>query len=40
MMAIVFTFGFSQPPDKVGQVIGTIGESRTVGYATMARPAC
>ncbi|WP_029079029.1 formate/nitrite transporter family protein [Bradyrhizobium sp. th.b2] len=33
MMAIVFTFGFSSPPDKVGQVIGTIGESRTVGYA-------
>jgi formate/nitrite transporter len=33
MMAIVFTFGFSQPPDKVGQVIGTIGEARTVGYA-------
>ena len=25
--------GFSQAPDKVGQVIGTIGESRTVGYA-------
>ena len=33
MMAIVFTFGFTSPPDKVGQVIGTIGESRTVGYA-------
>jgi len=33
MMAIVFTFGFSQPPDKVGQVIGSIGEGRTVGYA-------
>src|SRR6266571_1953680 len=33
MMAIVFTFGFSSPPDKVGQVIGTIGENRTVGYA-------
>jgi formate/nitrite transporter FocA (FNT family) len=33
MMSIVFTFGWSQPPDKVGQVIGTIGESRTVGYA-------
>src|SRR3954463_16092839 len=26
MMAIVFTFGFTSPPDKVGQVIGTIGE--------------
>src|SRR5215831_1448965 len=34
MMAIVSTFGFSSPPDKVGQVIGTIGESRTVGYAS------
>jgi formate/nitrite transporter FocA (FNT family) len=33
MMAIVSTFGFSSPPDKVGQVIGTIGESRTIGYA-------
>ena len=33
MMAIVFTFGFSQAPDAVGQKIGTIGESRTVGYA-------
>jgi formate/nitrite transporter len=33
MMSAVFTFGFSSPPDKVGQVIGTIGEGRTVGYA-------
>src|SRR5262245_49238781 len=33
MMAIVSTFGFSSPPDKVGQVIAGIGESRTVGYA-------
>jgi formate/nitrite transporter FocA (FNT family) len=33
MMSIVFTFGWAQAPDKVGQVIGTIGESRTVGYA-------
>ena len=33
MMAIVSTFGFSSPPDKVGQVIGAIGENRTVGYA-------
>ena len=33
MMAIVFTFGFSTPPDKVGKVIGHIGEGRTVGYA-------
>ena len=33
MAAIVTTFGFSSPPDKVGQMLGTIGESRTVGYA-------
>jgi len=33
MAAIVSTFAFSSPPDKVGQVIGTIGENRTVGYA-------
>src|SRR5258708_12395926 len=33
MMAIVYTFGFSTPPDKVGAVIATIGESRTLGYA-------
>ena len=33
MMACVFTFGFTSPPDKVGTVIGHIGESRTVGYA-------
>jgi formate/nitrite transporter len=33
MMAITFTFAFSQGPDAVGQQLGTIGESRTVGYA-------
>jgi formate transporter len=33
MMALIFTFGFSQAPDAVGQKIGTIGEGRTVGYA-------
>jgi len=33
MMAVIFTFGFSQAPDAVGQKIGHIGESRTVGYA-------
>lgn len=33
MMAIIFTFGFTQVPDVVGQAIGTIGEGRTVGYA-------
>ena len=32
MMAIVFTFGFSTPPDKVGKVIAGIGEARTLGY--------
>ena len=33
MMSIVFTFGFSTPPDKVGAVLGGIGEARTLGYA-------
>ena len=33
MMAFVTTFGFTQPPDKVGTVIGNIGEGRTLGYA-------
>jgi formate/nitrite transporter FocA (FNT family) len=33
MMAIVTTFGFSQPPNAVGHAIGVIGESRTLGYA-------
>jgi formate transporter len=33
MMAFVTTFAFTQPPDKVGTVIGSIGESRTLGYA-------
>jgi formate/nitrite transporter len=33
LMAIVFTYGFSNPPDKVGQVIAHIGEGRTLGYA-------
>jgi formate transporter len=33
LMAIVFTYGFSTPPDKVGKVIAGIGESRTLGYA-------
>jgi formate/nitrite transporter len=32
-MAIVFTFGFSEAPNIIGQKIGGIGESRTVGYA-------
>jgi formate transporter len=33
MMAVIFTFGFSMEPNEVGQMIGTIGEGRTVGYA-------
>ena len=33
MMAITFTMGFTEAPNLVGQKIGTIGESRTVGYA-------
>jgi formate transporter len=33
LMAFVTTFGFTEPPDKVGAVIGNIGESRTLGYA-------
>jgi len=33
MMSIVFTFCFSTEPDKVGTVIGHIGEARTLGYA-------
>ena len=32
-MAIYFTYGFSVPPDAVGQAIGEIGHGRTVGYA-------
>lgn len=33
MMSAVFTFCFTEAPDKVGTVIGHIGESRTIGYA-------
>jgi formate/nitrite transporter len=33
MMSIVFTYGFTTEPDKVGQIIGGIGEKRTLGYA-------
>jgi formate/nitrite transporter len=32
-MAIIFTMGFSEEPNAVGQRIGVIGEARTVGYA-------
>ena len=33
MMAMVFTYGFSTDAGKVGDVLGSIGESRTLGYA-------
>ena len=33
IMAVIFTYGFSLPPDEIGQRIGTIGEGRTLGYA-------
>ncbi len=33
LMAVIFTYGFSVPPNKVGETIGIIGESRTLGYA-------
>lgn len=32
-IAIIFTIGFSEEPNAVGQKIGQIGESRTLGYA-------
>lgn len=32
-MAVIFTFGFSVAPNVVGEKIGHIGESRTLGYA-------
>jgi formate/nitrite transporter FocA (FNT family) len=34
LMAYVTTFGFTQAADKVGTVIGNIGEARTLGYAS------
>ena len=33
MMAVILTYGFSVAPDEVGQRLGEIGHSRTVGYA-------
>lgn len=33
LMAIVVTYGFSTPPNAVGEAIGHIGEGRTLGYA-------
>ncbi len=32
LMAVVYTYGFSTAPDKVGQAIAKIGENRTLGY--------
>ncbi len=32
-MAIIFTMGFTEEPNAVGQKIGKIGEARTLGYA-------
>jgi len=32
-MAINFTTGFNEAPNEIGQQLGEIGESRTVGYA-------
>lgn len=31
-MAIIFTTGFTEEPNAIGQKIGVIGESRTIGY--------
>ncbi|MDH6285961.1 formate/nitrite transporter family protein [Rhodococcus opacus] len=33
MMAIVFTYGFAADPNQIGEAIGHLGESRTLGYA-------
>ncbi|MFG3423302.1 formate/nitrite transporter family protein [Micromonospora sp. NPDC049460] len=33
MMAVILTFAFSVDPNEVGQRLGAIGTSRTVGYA-------
>jgi formate/nitrite transporter len=33
IMAVIFTYAFSMPPNEVGERIGSIGEGRTVGYA-------
>src|SRR5205085_2678185 len=33
LMATIFTYGFSTDPGKVGALLGSIGESRTLGYA-------
>jgi len=33
-MAVIFTFGFTEAPNAIGIKIGSIGEARTVGYAS------
>jgi len=33
LTAIIVTYGFSTPPNEIGEAIGHIGEGRTVGYA-------
>ncbi|MGO2660392.1 formate/nitrite transporter family protein [Mycetocola reblochoni] len=33
LVAIYLTYGFSTPPNEVGEAIGHIGEGRTLGYA-------
>lgn len=33
LMAFIFTYGFSIPPNEIGTKIGHIGEARTIGYA-------
>lgn len=32
LMSLVFTFAWSQEPNAIGKFIGSIGESRTLGY--------
>jgi formate transporter len=38
MMAYVTTFGFTTPPNAVGETIGKTGVSRTLGYAEHGFP--
>jgi formate/nitrite transporter len=33
MMAFIFTYGFTTPPNEIGVKLGSIGEARTLGYA-------
>src|SRR3954462_10199750 len=32
LMAVIFTFAFTQDPNPIGQTIAPIGEGRTIGY--------